>query len=127
MRCRRRLALIAHDSKKDGLVRWARDRIDLLERFDLLATEATGVRLERDVGLAVTRLKSGPMGGDQQIAARIVEGDLDFVIFLWDPLLAHSHDADLKALVRIAVVYDIPIACNLASASLMLGALLGPC
>jgi methylglyoxal synthase len=119
---RRTLALIAHDSKKPTLVRWARDHLDILKKLDLFATEATGARLEAEVGLDVTRLKSGPMGGDQQIGAKIAAGEIDGIIFLWDPLLPHSHDADLKALLRVAVVYDVLIACNLASARLMMSA-----
>ncbi len=117
------LALVAHDSKKEPLVRWARDNVETLKTLDLLATDATAARLQADVGLDVTRCKSGPLGGDQQIGARIAEGAVSFVIFLWDPLLPHSHDADCKALLRIAVVYDVPIACNLASATLMIRAL----
>ena len=102
--------------------RWspgARDNRAILSKLDLCATEATGARLEEEIGLLATRLKSGPMGGDQQVGAKIAAGELNGVIFLWDPLLPHPHDVDLKALLRIAVVYDVPLACNLASASLM--------
>jgi methylglyoxal synthase len=118
----RKLALVAHDSKKKALVQWARENLQTLKKLDLYATKATGAQLAKEVGLAITCLKSGPMGGDQQVGARVAEGEIDFIVFLWDPLLAHSHDADLKALLRIAVVYDVPIACNLASANLMIGA-----
>ncbi len=123
---KRTLALIAHDSRKPTLVRWARDHLDLLRRLDLYATEATGARLEMECGLAVTRLRSGPMGGDQQIGAKITAGEIDGIVFLWDPLLPHSHDADLHALLRIAVVYDVPLACNLASARVMIRAFAAP-
>jgi methylglyoxal synthase len=115
------LALIAHDEKKDDLVAFARSHKDRLAGFDLFATGTTGARINAALpGLDVKALKSGPLGGDQQIGAAIVEGRIDFVIFFWDPLEPHPHDVDVKALLRIAVVYNIPIACNRASADFML-------
>ena len=117
---RKRIALIAHDHQKANLLDWAVFNRGTLQRHELFATGTTGARLIEEVGLDVTRFKSGPLGGDQQIGASIVEGRLDLVIFFWDPLEAQPHDPDVKALLRIAVVYDIPIATNRASADFIL-------
>ena len=110
------IALIAHDNLKNNLVEWARKHKSELSQFNLFATGTTGKRLEEEVGLSVTRFKSGPLGGDQQIGAGIAEGNIHCVIFFWDPLAPHPHDVDVKALLRIAVVYDIPMACNKTTA-----------
>jgi len=106
------IALIAHDNLKDNMVSWARKHRAELERFTLYATGTTGKKIIDEVGLPLTRFKSGPLGGDQQIGAGIAERKIDAVIFFWDPLAPHPHDVDVKALLRIAVVYDIPMACN---------------
>ena len=120
MAVREALALVAHDEKKDDLVGFAARHRDRLAEFDLFATGTTGGRINAAVpGLNVTVLKSGPLGGDQQIGAKIAEGDIDFVIFFWDPLEPQPHDPDVKALLRIAVVWNIPIACNRSSADFL--------
>jgi methylglyoxal synthase len=117
---RKRIALIAHDNRKLDLLDWARYNRGTLSRHLLFATGTTGSWLESEVGLNVHRFLSGPLGGDQQVGAGIAEGRIDFVIFFWDPLEPHPHDVDVKALLRIAVVYNVPIACNRASADFML-------
>ncbi len=114
------VALIAHDNLKPKMIEWARANKAILTGFNLFATGTTGKQLESEVNLPVTRFKSGPLGGDQQIGAGVAEGKIDAIIFFWDPLAPHPHDVDVKALLRIAVVYDIPMACNLATANLML-------
>uniref|UniRef100_A0A7C6EE49 Methylglyoxal synthase n=1 Tax=candidate division WOR-3 bacterium TaxID=2052148 RepID=A0A7C6EE49_UNCW3 len=120
MEKRKRIALIAHDNKKPDLLEWARFNKGLLAKHDLYATGTTGKILASELGLEVTRFRSGPLGGDQQVGARIAEGKIDFAIFFWDPLEPHPHDVDVKALLRIAVVYNIPIACNRATADFMI-------
>lgn len=120
MEKRKRIALIAHDNKKPDLLEWARFNKGLLAKHDLYATGTTGKILADELGLTVTKFRSGPLGGDQQVGARIAEGKIDFAIFFWDPLEPHPHDVDVKALLRIAVVYNIPIACNRATADFMI-------
>lgn len=115
------VALIAHDNLKPKMVEWARTNKNYLSKFNLFATGTTGKQIEEEVKLPVTRFKSGPLGGDQQIGAGVAEGRIDAIIFFWDPLAPHPHDVDVKALLRIAVVYDIPMACNLATANLIIG------
>jgi methylglyoxal synthase len=117
---RKRIALIAHDNCKDELLEWARYNRDTLSRHELFATGTTGARVMQELGVPVTRFVSGPLGGDQQVGAAIVEGRLDVVVFFWDPLEPHPHDVDVKALLRIAVVHNIPIACNRATADFVL-------
>ena len=117
---RKRIALIAHVNRKLDLLDWARYNRGTLSRHQLYATGTTGSLLEAELGFTVHRFLSGPLGGDQQVGAGIAEGRIDFVIFFWDPLEPHPHDVDVKALLRIAVVYNVPIACNRASADFML-------
>ena len=115
-----RVALIAHDRKKDAMVELARDFAPLLRSCVLCATGTTGARLVADVGLQVERLLSGPMGGDLQIGARLAVGEIDAVIFLRDPMTPQPHEPDINALVRACDVHDVPCATNVATATLLL-------
>lgn len=117
---RKQIALIAHDNRKADLLDWAYYNRGTLARHVLHATGTTGSLLAERLDLEVHRFLSGPLGGDQQIGAAIAEGRIDFVIFFWDPLEPHPHDVDVKALLRIAVVYNVPIACNRATADFVL-------
>ena len=116
----KKVALVAHDNKKRDLVEWAKYNRDLLAHHTIYATGTTGTLLEQELGFPILKLGSGPLGGDQQIGAKIVDGDIDFLIFFWDPLESMSHDPDVKALLRMAVVWNIPIACNRATADFMI-------
>lgn len=115
-KARKTIALIAHDRQKPALLEWAREHIQILRNFDLCATGTTGSLLERELGIPIHLFRSGPLGGDQQVGAKLAEGGVQLVIFFWDPLHPQPHDVDVKALLRIAVVYDVPIACNRATA-----------
>ena len=117
---RKRIALIAHDNLKKDILEWARYNLSRLERHELYGTGTTGGMIATQLGLTVHRFRSGPLGGDQQVGAGVAEGRIDFIIFFWDPLAPHPHDVDVKALLRIAVVYNVPIACNRATADFLL-------
>lgn len=116
----KKIALVAHDNKKRDLIEWAKYNRDLLAHHEVYATGTTGEILEHELGFGITKLQSGPLGGDQQIGAKIVDSEIDFLIFFWDPLEPMPHDPDVKALLRMAVVWNIPIACNRASADFMI-------
>ncbi|MBL0370520.1 methylglyoxal synthase [Rhizobium sp. KVB221] len=120
---RETIALIAHDQKKDDLADFARTHEAVLSQFDIVATGTTGGRIiEACPSLSVRRMKSGPLGGDQQIGAMIAEGEVSMLIFFTDPLTPMPHDVDVKALTRLATVYDIPMALNRATAEILIGA-----
>jgi methylglyoxal synthase len=116
----KKIALVAHDHKKRDLLEWAKFNRDLLAHHEVFATGTTGQTLEKELGFKIKKLQSGPLGGDQQIGAKIVSNEIDFLIFFWDPLEPQPHDPDVKALLRMAVVWNIPIACNRASADFMI-------
>jgi methylglyoxal synthase len=117
---RKKIALIAHDNKKTDLIDWVKFNRGTLLKHDLFATGTTGKLLEHELGCEITVFESGPLGGDQQIGSRIAEGAIDFLIFFWDPLEPLPHDPDIKALLRVAAVWNIPVACNRTSADFMI-------
>ncbi len=117
---RKRIALIAHDNKKAELIDWAYYNRGELSRHELFATGTTGKLIEEAIDRPVTKFLSGPLGGDQQIGAAVAEGRIDIIIFFWDPMASQPHDPDIKALLRLGVVWNIPMACNRASADFRL-------
>ncbi|HEX8678232.1 MAG TPA: methylglyoxal synthase [Segetibacter sp.] len=120
----KRIALVAHDNKKDDLIDWAYSNKDFLVKHELIATGSTGELIEEKVGVPTTKLLSGPLGGDQQIGSMIAEGKLDFLIFFWDPMEAQPHDSDVKAVLRLAVAWNILIANNRSTADFIVSSLL---
>ena len=117
---RKRIALVAHDHKKQDMLDWARFNRALLAKHDICATGTTGRILASELGMTVTRYQSGPLGGDMQVGSRIADGEVDILIFFWDPLEPQPHDPDVKALLRVAVLWNIPIACNRSSADYLI-------
>ena len=120
MPARKRIALVAHDARKPDLLEWVQFNRGTLVGHDLFGTGSTGKLIAEETGLSIKRYKSGPLGGDQQIGAKISEGDIDFLIFFWDPLEPQPHDPDVKALLRLAVLYNIPTASNRATADFLI-------
>jgi methylglyoxal synthase len=120
MQKQKHIALVAHDGRKDDLIAWVKFNRDTLSGHFLSATGTTGKVVMEETGLPVKRYKSGPLGGDQQIGAQIAEGGIDFLIFFWDPLEPQPHDPDVKALLRLAVLYNTPTASNRATADFLI-------
>lgn len=131
MKSRKNIALVAHDNRKKDLIEWVEWNVHVLIQHTLTCTGTTGSLLEKAIqnklaedeipeDFVIRKLRSGPLGGDQQLGAMITEGKIDFVIFFWDPMEPHPHDVDVKALLRIAVLYNIPIACNRSTADYMI-------
>ena len=116
----KRIALVAHDHKKPDMVKWVRKHQDKLKKHELYATGTTGKLLEEELDIEVNKLQSGPLGGDQQVGALLADQKIDILFFFWDPLQPHPHEPDVKALLRLAVVWNIPVASNLASADFII-------
>lgn len=119
----KKIALIAHDNRKEALISWADENKEELKKHKLCGTGTTAKLISEKTGLEVEGFKSGPMGGDQQIGAAIVNGDIDIMVFFWDPLTSQPHDPDVKALLRIAVLYDVAVAMSKSTADFLLSSI----
>ena len=117
---RKKIALVAHDARKADLLEWVRLNVEKLAKHELFATGTTGARIKSACALEICALKSGPLGGDQQLGARIADGELDMLIFFWDPMTAQPHDVDVKALLRMAILYNVVVACNRTTADFII-------
>lgn len=124
MKTKKRVALVAHDERKKDLIEWAKYNIPNLKKHELYGTGTTGKLVQEACKIEVNCLKSGPLGGDQQLGAMIAEGKLDILIFFWDPMASQPHDVDVKALLRMAVLYNVPCACNRSTADYMISSTL---
>lgn len=120
MKTKKRIALVAHDGRKGDLIEWSNTNAAILSQHALFGTGTTGGLIKEKCGLDVHRLKSGPLGGDQQLGAMIANSELDILIFFWDPMAAQPHDVDVKALLRMSVLYNVAVACNRASADFLI-------
>ncbi len=117
---KKKIALVAHDGRKQDLLEWVKFNVETLREHELYATGTTGKVIAEETGLDVRRFRSGPLGGDMQLGAAIAENDLDVLVFFWDPMTPHPHDVDVKALLRVSVLYNVPTACNRATADFLI-------
>ena len=117
---KKKIALVAHDARKQDLLEWVRFNVETLREHELYATGTTGQVIAEETGLDVRRFRSGPLGGDMQLGAAIAENELDILVFFWDPMTPHPHDVDVKALLRVSVLYNVPTACNRATADFVI-------
>ena len=117
---RKKIALVAHDGRKQDLLEWVKFNVGTLSGHELYATGTTGKVIAEETGLDVQRFRSGPLGGDMQLGAAITQNELDVLIFFWDPMTPHPHDVDVKALLRISVLYNVPTACNRSTADFVI-------